>query len=133
MFRKKKPETAVIEAGVEEGQKEISKQEHIVTKTDFPVKCPVITHNFGDLLRYFLYNMSSGMITATVERMVQRELANRHDFPTKLFFSLIALGIMIFLIFMGAMVFYQAGPGAVQAVQSGASGAGGALGGVLHG
>jgi len=50
------------------------------------------------------------LIDATIERRVQRELANRKDFPTRLFFSLIGLGIMIFIIFIGAMTFMQVAP-----------------------
>jgi hypothetical protein len=132
MFRKKK-ENEIIEKGVEEGQRQI--QIHEVTKTDFPIKCPVITHNFGDLLRYFLYGMSSGMITATVERMVQRELANRHDFPIKFVFGAIGIGIMIFLMCMGYVILTSgsgAGPAVQNAVGAAATSAGGAAG-VLHG
>jgi len=77
-----------------------------------PIRAPIKTYNFSDLLRYFKYYMGSGLIDATIERRVQRELANRKDFPTRLFFSLIGLGIMIFIIFIGAMTFMQVAPGA---------------------
>jgi hypothetical protein len=122
IFRKKK-ETEIIEKVVDN-----ARTEHIVTKTDFPIKCPVITENFGDLMRYFLYNMSSGLITATVERMVQRELANRSGFPAKFVFGAIGIGIMIFLMCMGYVILTTGG-GAGTAVQNAVGSAGNAAGG----
>lgn len=88
-----------------------TKGPHNVTKTDFPITAPVMTYNFGDLLRYFKYYMGSGLIDATVERRVTRELAHKKDFPFRTFFSLIGVGIMIFMIMMGAVVVLQIAPG----------------------
>lgn len=97
--------------------------EHKVVHKDFPIVAPYRTYNFGDLLRYFKYYMGSGLIDATVERRVQRELAHKKDFPFRTFFSLIGVGIMIFMIFMGALVFMQAAPAMQTAAQGGTAGA----------
>lgn len=53
--------------------------------------------------------MSATLITSNIERAVQRELAGRKDFPFKMFFGFIGVGIMIFLIFLGAMVLMNSG------------------------
>lgn len=98
-----------------------------MTKIDFPIRAPVRTYNFGDLERYFKYYMGSGLIDATIERRVQRELANRNQFPAKLFFSMIGLGIMIFLILMGAYIF-MSNPSLGQATGQAAASTGGLIG-----
>ena len=99
-----------IKKKAEQVKETIEKVTHNVIKTSFPIVAPVITYNFSDLLRYFKYYMGSGLIDATVERRVQRELANRKDFPTKLFFGAIGIGIMIFMIMIGAVVLMSAAP-----------------------
>lgn len=91
-----------------------------VVHVDMPITAPRLTFNFGDILRYFKYNMSSGIMIATIERAVQRELQNRKDFPTKFVFGAIAVGIMIFMIFMGAVVLLQVLPTAGEAAASAA-------------
>lgn len=71
-----------------------------------------MTANFGDLLRFFKYYMGSGLIDATVERRVQRELLHRKEFPTRLFFGAIGIGIMILMICLGVYIVVQLTPAA---------------------
>lgn len=73
-------------------------------KTDFPIKAPALTYNFGDLVRYFKYNMGSGMIMATLERMVAdaREDMEGNKFGAAMKF--IGVGIMLFMLFLGAYI-----------------------------
>lgn len=78
-----------------------------MTKLDFPIVAPVRTYNFGDLLRYFKYNMGAGLIIATLERMVSdaREDILGNNFGTAVKF--IGIGIMLFMVFLGAYILLQ--------------------------
>lgn len=96
----------------------MQKTEHQVTHKDFPILALAMTANFGDLLRYFKYYMGSGLIDATVERRVQRELAHKKDFPFRTFFSAVGVGIMVFMIVIAGLVFLQAAPAATSVAPS---------------
>lgn len=80
---------------------------HIITKLDFPIAAPIRTYNFGDLLRYFKYNMGAGLLMATLERMVQdaKEDMLGNSFATAV--KWIGVGIMIFMVFLGAYILLQ--------------------------
>lgn len=80
---------------------------HKVTKLDFPIVAPVRTSNFGDLLRYFKYNMGAGLIIATLERMVTdaREDMVGNNFGVAV--KWIGIGIMLFMVFLGAYILLQ--------------------------
>ena len=61
-----------------------------------------------EIQKYDKFNMSSALISANIERSVQRELAGRKDFPFKMFLSFIGLcimfvglGLMIYMILQG--------------------------------
>ncbi len=78
-----------------------------MTKLDFPIAAPVRTYNFGDLLRYFKYNMGAGLLMATLERMVSdaREDMMGNNFAVAV--KWIGVGIMIFMVFLGAYILLQ--------------------------
>lgn len=78
-----------------------------MTKLDFPIVAPVRTANFGDLLRYFKYNMGAGLIIATLERMVTdaREDMVGNNFGVAV--KWIGIGIMLFMVFLGAYILLQ--------------------------
>ena len=77
-------------------------------KEDFPLHMITKTLSMREIQRYDKFNMSSALISANIERSVQRELAGRKDFPMKLFFSFIGLcimfvglGLMVYMIMQG--------------------------------
>lgn len=80
---------------------------HQIIKKNFPIVAPVKTYDFSDLLRYFKYYMGSGLIDATIERRVQRELSNKDQFPARLFFGFIGVGIMIAIIAVSLLILYK--------------------------
>lgn len=78
---------------------------HEVEHIDMPIKAPVVTSNFGDILRYFKYNMGAGLIMATLERMVADAREDMQQSNFGIFVKFIGVGIMIFIILIGAYVF----------------------------
>lgn len=75
-----------------------------IIKRDMPIRAPVMTYNFGDLLRFFKYYMGAGMIFATLERMVSDAREDIEGTNLGTFIKFAGLGIMFFMIFIGAYI-----------------------------
>lgn len=83
---------------------ESKSQQHKVEHVDMPIQAPVVTYNFGDITRYFKYNMGAGMIMATLERMVQDDRMDRMGNNIGTMMKFIGVGIMVFLVILGAYI-----------------------------
>lgn len=77
-----------------------------------PITAPVKMFNYGELGRYFKHNLGSQLMIATVERMVRDELHDRGSFNMKLFSGFLGVGLMLFIIFLGAYILMNGMPAA---------------------
>lgn len=78
-----------------------------MTKLHMPLLTLIKTLSMHGILKYEQFSMSSALIDSTIEREVQRSLAGRKDFPTRLFFGMVGVGIMIFMIMLGGYILLQ--------------------------
>ncbi len=92
------------------------KGEHIVTETDMEIVAPKKTFNYSAITRYFKNNLGAGLIMATLERMVSDAREDMDKGPWKLAISLIAVGIMIFMILIGTYILLTGIGGNIPAV-----------------
>jgi hypothetical protein len=70
-----------------------------------------MTYNFNDLTRYFKYNMSSGVMMATVERKVMDAMEDIKGSNFNTFIKFLGVGIMVFMIILGAVILLRTLPG----------------------
>ena len=79
-----------------------------LVKADMPLLGLIRTLSMRGVQKYEQFSMSSALIDATIEREVQRGLAGRNDWSGPM--KIIAIGIAVFIIMVGATVLLQMTP-----------------------